>query len=223
MIKHARSLNLLRVAWIFTCTAIAVSTARADVIQIAVDTSSLAGNASGPFSLDFQLNDGSGNLAGPNTATLSNFVFTGRGPTGSATLSGGVTGSLSSSVTLNDSANVFNEFYQGFSAGTTRISFTANLTTNIDPGLTPDAFSIAILNSSLANIRTNDPSNGDTLLLLNIDKRVLAGSDLQTFTSTSPAGVTVSAASVPEPNSFGLLLTMFVVSLGSHLYRLRKA
>ncbi len=54
--------------------------ARADAIyNVSLDTSSLIGNAAGPFSLDFQFNDGSGTNDGNNTVTLTNFAFGGGG------------------------------------------------------------------------------------------------------------------------------------------------
>jgi hypothetical protein len=219
MMKHARSLKPVRTLLMVACTLLTVSTSKADILQFTVNTAPLVGNANGPFSLDFQLTDGSGTLAGPNTVTLSNFVFTGGNPTGSPSLTGGATGDLSSSVVLSDSANFLNEFFQSFSPGTTKISFVANLTTNIDPGLTPDAFSMAILDNTLLNIGTNGP--GDNLLLVNINKHTLTASDAQRFTSTSPAGVTVAA--VPEPSSFGMVLAILVGLLGFRLYRLVKA
>jgi len=117
---------------------------------------------------------------------------------GSASLFGDATGSLSSTVTLTDDVSFSNEFFQGFSAGTTKISFNVLLTTNVDPGPTPDAFSMAILDKTLSNISTTGV--GDSLMLVNINSASLPSSAVQTFTSTSPSGVTVAA--VPEPNSW---------------------
>jgi hypothetical protein len=168
--------------------------------QVNLNTSSLVGDANGPFSLDFQLNQGSG-LA-TNMVSLINFSFTGGSATGSPNLSGGATGSLSSSVILTDATSPFNEFFQTFSAGTTAIAFYVTMTTNVDPVI-PDSFSMAILNSALANIATT--GLGDSLMLVNITASNLTLSDVQTFTSAAPdAGVTVTAT--PEPGTVYLLM-----------------
>src|SRR5579871_5069955 len=71
---------------------------------VSIDTSALMGNPGGPFSLDFQLTDGSGTNDGNNTATLSNFNFGVGAATGTANLSGGASGSLSSGITLTDNS-----------------------------------------------------------------------------------------------------------------------
>src|SRR4051812_19466391 len=76
--------------------------ARADIIfNVSMNTAPLIGHPAGPFSIDFQLNNGSGPLA-DNTATISNFNFGGGAPAGTPTLIGGASGNLSSSVRLTD-------------------------------------------------------------------------------------------------------------------------
>jgi hypothetical protein len=162
------------------------------VYHVDVNTAALMGDAAGPFSLDFQLNDGSGTGDGNNTATISNFTFGGGGATGSASLLGGATGDLTSGVTLTDNTP-FNEFYQGFTAGGT-LGFDVSLTLNPDAGLTPDAFVFAILDNNLMNIPTT--GSGDSLLLINIGGAAPA---IQTGASISPAGVSVTV--VPEPSA----------------------
>src|SRR3974377_1196092 len=79
-------------------------TGGASTIQYYVDinTASLVGNPSGPFSLDFQLNDGSGLGDANNTATINNFTFGTGSATGTANLAGGAAGNLSSTVALTD-------------------------------------------------------------------------------------------------------------------------
>jgi hypothetical protein len=212
-----KSPRLVRFAVVASCLMISASSSKAALIyHVDINTAPLVGSLSGPFSLDFQLTDGSGTLAGVNTVTLSNFIFTGGTPTGSASLFGGATGSLSSTVTLTDGLFFSNEFFQGFSAGTTKIGFDALLTTNVDPGPTPDAFSLAILDNTLSNIPTT--GLGDSLMLVNINSASLSLSAVQKFTSTSPSGVTVSA--VPEPNSW-LVMGSGLMALG-WLARLRN-
>ena len=179
--------------------------------QVNVNTAPLIPlvGSSGPFYLDFQLNDGSGTLAGVNTATIGGFSFGGGSATGAATLFGGATGSLSSTVNLTDAANAFNELYQAFTPGGT-LSFLVTLSpTNVDPGPTPDLFSFAILNGSLANLATT--GLGDALALVNITSTSLNLAGVQTFSTTSPVGVVATAvataAAVPEPASLLLLGT----------------
>ena len=205
-----KSLRLVRFALVAACIMISASTSKAALIyHVDINTAPLVGSSSAPFSLDFQLNDGSGTLAGVNTVTLVNFVFTGGNPTGSASLFGGAAGSLSSTVTLTDGTFFSNEFFQGFSAGTTKIGFDALLTTVVDPGLTPDAFSMAILDNNLFNIATN--GTGDSLMLVNINSTSLSLSAVQKFTSTS--GVTVAASPTPEPSSW-LVMGSGLLALG---------
>src|SRR5947208_12977896 len=86
---------------------------RADLtFDVSLDTSGLMGHPAGPFYIDFQLNDGSGNFTiGVNTVTIGNFTF---GPPGGATgtphLFGGATGSLTNpnGVTLMDNTAFIN-------------------------------------------------------------------------------------------------------------------
>src|SRR5437868_15463863 len=84
---------------------------RASIIyDISVNATPLIGHSAGPFSLEFQLNDGSGIGDGNNTVVLSNFAFgAGGGQAGSPILNGGTTGALGSSVTIRDSS-FFNQF-----------------------------------------------------------------------------------------------------------------
>lgn len=184
-------------------------TGGASTIEYYVDinTASLVGNSSGPFSLDFQLNDGSGLGDANNTATINNFAFGTGGASGTANLSGGTSGALSSSVTLTDTTP-FNEFYQTFNAGTT-LSFDVTLTLNSDSGPTPDSFAFAILDNNLNNIPTTGV--GDSYLLVNLGPTP----SVTTGFSSSP-GVTVSVAAVPEPGSLAW------VSLGLMAFGLWK-
>jgi hypothetical protein len=176
-----------------------VSVARAQSVtyQFSVNTSTLVGNTSAPFSLDFQLTDGSGNNDGNNTATLSNFSFGGGGaPFGSANLSGNASGSLAAGVTLTDSV-FFNEFYQSFTPGTT-LSFDLTLTTHVDGGGTPDAFSFSILDNNTLSIPTT--MSGDFLLFANID----SASPVVQIGNGRDAFGGVSVAAVPEPGTVTL-------------------
>jgi hypothetical protein len=172
-----------------------------------VNTASLVGNSSGPFSLDFQLNDGSGLGDANNTATINNFSFGSGNASGTPNLAGGASGDLSSAVNLTDGAP-FNEFYQTFNAGNT-LAFDVTLTLNSDAGQTPDSFAFAILDNNLYNLPTTGV--GDTFLMVNLGPTP----SVTTGLSTSPA-VTVSVAAVPEPGSLAW------VSLGLMVFGLWK-
>ncbi len=164
--------------------------------HISLNTAALIGNASAPFSLDFQLNDGSGLGDANNTAIVNDFVFGSGSATGSANLFGGATGNLSGAVTLTDSS-AFNEFYQTFNAGST-LSFDVTLTQNSDAGPRPDAFAFAILDNSLNNLPTSGV--GDTYLLVNLGPTP----SVTTGSSTSPLA-TITVTPVPEPASVVLI------------------
>jgi hypothetical protein len=121
------------------------------IVNFTILTGALQGDPAAPFSLDFQLNDGSGAGDANNTAVLSGFLFgAGGGPVGSAALAGGATGDLGSSVQITDSG-FLNEFTQGFTPGS-QLQFQLFLSTNVDAGGTPDQFSLAILDSSGAQV-----------------------------------------------------------------------
>src|SRR6267378_956093 len=76
--------------------------------HVSVTTSPLIGHPAGPFSLDFQLTDGTGLGDGNNTALVSNLSYGGGAATGAPTLSGGAAGDLAAGATLTDTA-FFNE------------------------------------------------------------------------------------------------------------------
>ena len=170
------------------------SSSQALTFHVDVNTGTLAASSSAPFALDFQFNDGG--VLGNNSATISNFTFSGGSASGSPTLLG-ATGDIGSSISFNNS-NSFQELFQTFTSGT-RLGFDVSMTTNLD-GATPDAFAFAILDNGLLNIPTN--GLGDSLVLVNLDSATPA---VQTFAGTGDfAQVTVTA--VPEPETFALML-----------------
>lgn len=179
------------------------------VYTLTLNLSSLQSNPNGPFSLDFQLATGSGNVS--NTVTLSNFVFTGGSATGTPTFTTGTeSGSLGSSVVLT-SSSVVSEFAQAFTAGVTQISFQVDETRNTDlvgnGTAVPDQFNVAILDNNLNNIPTTDPSGANEL----------ATSVLVT-TETAATVKQFSVAAVPEPSTYATLLGG-LVALGVMLRR----
>src|SRR5580765_2026324 len=190
--------------------AAAASPAEATSISfhVQVNTSPLIGSPLAPLFLDFMLIDGSGSLAVANTVVINNFNFGGGSAVGSPTPSGGAIGNLTSSVTLSDNANFFNELFQQFTPGNS-LSFDVTATTNADP-ISPDAFSFAILDKNLFNLPTT--GLGDSLLLANLAPS-LTVSRVQTFSTTAPAGVTVLASPIPEPGTLLLLGTGIVATM----------
>ena len=185
--------------------------------QVLVNTSSLIGNAAGPFSLDFQLNG-----SGPNSVAITGFDFGGGSAAGPAVRSGGATGDLGSGIMLSDASIFANEIYQPFTPGS-RLSFFVTMTTNVTS--TPDAFSFGILDGNLFNIPTN--GLGDSLLLVNITSSTPTADAIQAFRGLNlPGGPdysTVTALAVIEPASLVLLGTGLAAVTGSRMRRKRPA
>lgn len=211
----------------FFRTAVAVCTATAALLtaslaraqsffDVRLNTSPLIGHPAGPFYLDFQLNDGAGSGNGNNTAILSQFNFGGGSLLGSPMSSGGVTGSLASSVTLRDTS-AFNEFLQGFTPGSS-LSFRLSLTNNANAP-TPDLFSFSILDGNLFNLRTFSPGDSDALVVINLTGQSLianayAGSGIPDQTgATTIALAAPSVTPVPEPSTYGLIGAALLGSL----------
>jgi hypothetical protein len=92
------------------------------------------------------------------------------------------------------------------------LSFDLSLTSNVDAGGTPDAFSFAILDNSLFNLQTTGVN--DTLLFINLTGGVPA---VQTGSTLNPAGVSIIA--VPEPTAIALL----GLGMAAMYWRSRKA
>ncbi|MGI8743749.1 MAG: hypothetical protein ACR2NN_14465 [Bryobacteraceae bacterium] len=151
--------------------------------DIGMNTAPLVGHTAGPFSIEFQLNDGSGTNDGNNSALLSNFTFGGGSVVVAPTLTGGATGNAATSISLTDSS-FFNQFIQEFTPGS-KLGFRLALTTNLDIGGAPDQFTLAILDSSGTELPTRSSSN--VFLQIDIDS---ANPLIQTFatdTSRMPA------------------------------------
>lgn len=230
--RHFARLIALLAGVYCLATASAARPARADIVfNVQLNTVPLIGSAAEPFSLLFQLTDGDG-VAANNAATLSNFAFgSGGTATGNPALTGGATGSLSTGVTLTDSAFV-SEFEQGFAPGDL-LSFDVLLTTNFAGGSggTPDLFSFALLDSSGAELPTLGP--GEAFVSVNLNS---ASPVVQTFASdpnrTPAAGggpITMSAPQIqviPEPGTLALIaggLLPLAAALRRHHRRLTSA
>lgn len=181
------------------------SEARADSItfNVNVNTSSLIGNATGPFSLNFQMTNGN---SASNSITISNFSFDSGAPAGGISYIGGASGDLSGTVSLNDT-EFLNDFAQEFTPGS-MLSFTLTLTTNYAGG-TPDLFTFAILDANGFEIATF--GLGDVLFSVEISStmpRVLTFTTDPSRTAINipaPGVNAVPAAAVPEPATIILL------------------
>ena len=122
------------------------------IFTFTFDTTPLLGHPAGPFSLNFQFNDGSFPNDANNSANLTLFDLGGGSLVGLGLLTGGVAGDLSSSVLFQDSS-FLNMYTQGFNVGSA-LSFGIDMTTFLDSGDTPDQFSFAILDNTGTEIPT---------------------------------------------------------------------
>lgn len=210
--------NQLRKASFALAASLLLSSAgsQAAVYQVTIDTSALTlppASLNGPFSVDFQFN--SGDTLNNNTASISNFSFSGGSASGGGVASGlGVTGDLGGIIIMAD-ADAFNYYYEGITPGST-FKFDLQLTENADAGATPDSFSFAILDSSLQNITTD--GIGNSLFQVDIVPGALGVGNLNLGTGTgSFAGVTIAA--VPEPSA----AVLGVVACGLGILRRRRS
>jgi hypothetical protein len=181
-----------------------------------MNTAPLIGDPAGPFSLDFQLDDGSGTGNGNNTAVLSDFNFGGGAPAGAPSLIGGATGNAGTALSITESS-FFNEFVQQFTPGS-RLDFHLQLSTNLERGGVPDEFSFAILDNTGSELPTR--SFFDVFLDIDINS---SNPSVQTFASNarqSPvaggppihiAAPTARVASVPEPGTVELLAPVLIL------------
>lgn len=187
--------------------------------NVDLNTSGLsADTANEPFSLEFDLNQGSDTSA-VDTVTLSNFQFTGGAPTGSSTLTNGATGDLAANlaggVSLTDAANSLNSFLQNFTPTTTDIKFSVAVSQN-SAGLTPTLFETAIDDSSGSGGSTVELATtaADTtgLVELNLSTSNTL-SDVGTYTSTSPSPTGISATAIPEPTTTAAIYGFAAIAL----------
>lgn len=182
--------------------------AMADSFDVSLNTSSLSGTQI----LAFGLVNGGGGVN--NTVTLSDFVFGGGNPVPPANYLGtpGVSGDLSGTVSMDDSGGTA-LFDEEFNPGST-ISFVLTTTNNF-AGVTPDAFSMYVCDTSL-NCTSDDPSGAGEVLMLNLTGGTLSPSSFALYPASAqglPAPVvTTETKGVPEPSGI-LLLGLGIVAL----------
>jgi hypothetical protein len=191
---------------------------------VTLDTAPLQGDAAGPFSLVFQLTDGSGTGDGNNSVALSNFLFGTGGPSGMPTTFGGVIGSVGSTVTLVDTS-FLNYFIQPFTPGTT-LEFTVATTNNVDAGGIPDGFAFSISDKTGQNIPTQAGPFADMFISIAFDSSNPAITAFASDTTRSPAGgggpIDLGAPIVqvvPEPSGIGLLAVGLSVIFVLHVFK----
>ncbi|HZT82253.1 MAG TPA: NF038129 family PEP-CTERM protein [Gemmataceae bacterium] len=205
-------------AWVWAAVAawvLAPSAGRAGFVTYQVtfpDTTSLKNQpGQGPYYLDFQFTDGGGPGDANNTVVISHLALGGGALVGAGAPSGGVTGDLSSAVTMTDSA-FFNEFSQQFTPGSS-LAFQVSLSQTIGPGEdsasggTPDEFSFAILHGAARDEIATTNFN-DAFVTIDVTSPSLtvtpAGSAAGSGFDVPAPSVVPSAAAAPEPAALWL-------------------
>ena len=190
--------------------AVAVSLAGAALahgatFQISLDTSTLPGHPAGPFSLAFQLTDGSATNDGNTTVVLDQFTFGGGSANGLPSLIGSATGSLSTSVTLVDTM-FFSYFVESFTPGNT-LSFRLTANGGADAGGVPDLFALSILDGNGFELPTTGAFDAFLLSEWTTSNPPLAayGSDNTRLPDVGlPAPDITRVGEVPEPSTLML-------------------
>jgi len=172
---------------------------------VTMNTAPLISHPAAPFSLLFQLADGSGTGDRNNGAVISNFQFgTGGSAIGAPQLFGGASGNLSSTIILVDSGFP-NLFKQSFSPGTT-LTFEVSLSCNSDSGDISDQFIFSILDHTGTPIPTPYGAPLDAFLSFDVGS---LNSTVKSFSSDparSPLGgggpiISINAPSVVASES----------------------
>jgi len=145
-------------------TAAAQTTAQT-LYHVTIDTSQLQDHPAGAFSLEFTLIDGAGTGDGNSTIVLTNFNFGTNGVfNGEPDANGGVSGDLSTNVTLSDTSPE-NDFTEEFSPGTS-LTFDVYATLSLDTNGISDEFEMAIVDQEGERIPTLDTNADNSLVRL---------------------------------------------------------
>jgi hypothetical protein len=194
-----------------TALMLAAAACRADeVFDVSLDTSPISGTTE--EQLVFELIDGDG--VADNSVSLTNFNLGGGTPAAPADYLGtsGVSGDLSSGVTMNDSGGValFSQLVN-FGSSLTFLLTTTNVFSAGGPA--PDALSMSVYTSGFSACYSDD--NSCALLRLDLTGQPLTPSSFTLNGATAqglPAPV-VTTANVPEPASL-LLVVSALFALG---------
>jgi hypothetical protein len=186
---------------------IAAAGASAGVLDVSINTSSLAGQSGSEFFLEL-IGGGSDGGIGYNTVTTSPFALGGgtAGAVDTVDSFGNYSGSMTSmsGVSLNDNGSASNLFAQYLTPGST-LSFQMDLSTNVNTGMVPDGLFMFIYGPGPAYAplaTTSDPSGDDSLLEIEFNSPTPA------VTNYAPAGVltvTPVATAVPEADSLSAM------------------
>lgn len=203
--KFSIANSFLLAAAVAACAVALPANGRAQNLTYHVDlnvASLLTAATQGPYYLDFQLNGDGLPAAATNSVLVNNFKFTLGSAVGTPVSYENAAGNMNFGVVLSlDSGDTLNELYQQFSSTTTDIQFDVTSTENAS-GITPDAFTVSILDKSLGQIATTAP-DGVSLVIETINGSV-PPPGVKYYRSTTPAGVIASA--VPEPRTFAAVL-----------------
>jgi hypothetical protein len=183
----------------------AAATAVGGTFNVTIDTSSIS--ATDGF-LAFDLLGGS--PLQNNVLTITQFAT--NGTLGSGFGTGGFSGTLvPGPLTLNTSANFFNEWFQPITYGTT-MSFQFNLTNNFSGGIA-DSFAFFLLNTSQIPFPSSDPTGADSAFAVDVLNPLTPAVFTSDFFTVRLAPV---QQGVPEPRP------EILVGLGIALTALRR-
>ena len=189
------------------CVSILLCITCAHAVPVTVTLTGL-GFSDGRLALDF-IDGGSPD----NSVTITHASLSGGSPD---IRTGGVVGSLDSTLILNDSV-FFTEFSTAYS-GIDQISFQFDATSNGPAGGSlPDSFSVFLLRSddpTLTLFHTSDPSGADALLQFSINGTSSGQLSLYQDISTDHPPVQVRIGTIPEPNILWLFTLAIVASWG---------